>query len=247
MTPLTSHARRPDRGRLPKRQPAAGKSCVWESLGRLPYRQAWDVQLEWVERIKAGRREDRLLLVEHPHVVTLGRNARAENVLASPERLAQLGIELHETDRGGDVTYHGPGQIVGYPIIDLADWKKDVAAYLRALEEVLIRTLAEYGITGRRIDGVTGVWVDDAKIAALGVHISRWVSSHGFALNLTTDLDYFGHIVPCGLTRPVTSIERLLGQAPGTAEIQAAIVRRFGDVFERRMLATSEGELNSHA
>jgi lipoyl(octanoyl) transferase len=186
-------------------------------------------------------------LVEHPHVVTLGRNARAENVLASPERLAQLGIELHETDRGGDVTYHGPGQIVGYPIIDLADWKKDVAAYLRALEEVLIRTLAEYGITGRRIDGVTGVWVDDAKIAALGVHISRWVSSHGFALNLTTDLDYFGHIVPCGLTRPVTSIERLLGQAPGTAEIQAAIVRRFGDVFERRMLATSEGELNSHA
>ena len=242
-TGQVERTRRPQRGRLPEAQPSPGKVCLWQDLGRVGYREAWDRQLAAVEAIKNGSGEDRLLFVEHPHVLTLGRNARRDNVLASPERLEQLGVEIHETDRGGDVTYHGPGQIVGYPIVNLTDWKKDVAAYMRGLEEVLIRVLADYGITGERDAEATGVWVDGAKVAALGVHISRWISSHGFALNVTTDLDYFGHIVPCGLTRPVTSMERLLGRAPERQEVLAALVRRFGEVFERTMRSADRGEI----
>jgi lipoyl(octanoyl) transferase len=158
-----------------------------------------------------------------------------ENVLVSPERMAALGIELHETDRGGDVTYHGPGQIVAYPILDLTKWKRDVAAYLRALEEVLILALADFGLEGERSPGATGVWVGEAKVAAMGVHLSRWITSHGFALNVTPDLSYFGHIVPCGLTRPVTSMEKLIGAAPDRAAVRSALVRRFGQIFERTM------------
>ena len=234
----TSHAnavRSASRGLPPRLQPEPGRACAWQDLGRLGYREAWDRQLACVERLKQGEDPDRLLFVEHPHVVTLGRNAHMENVLVSPERMAQLGIELHETDRGGDVTYHGPGQIVGYPILDLTKWKRDVAAYLRALEDVLILTLADFGLEGERSPGATGVWVGGAKVAAMGVHLSRWITSHGFALNLTTDLSYFGHIVPCGLTRPVTSMERLLGAAPDRQAVQASLVRRFGQIFERNM------------
>ncbi len=237
----SERTRRPQRGELPAGRQAA-KVCRWEDLGVTGYREAWDRQLASVEAVKGGGAEDRLLIVEHPHVVTLGRNARRENILASPERLAELGVELHETDRGGDVTYHGPGQIVGYPIVDLADWKKDVAAYLRGLEEVLIRTLAEYGLKGERDSEATGVWVGGAKAAALGVHISRWVTSHGFALNVTTDLEYFDHIVPCGLTRPVTSLEKLLGRAPAREEVLAKLIRRFGEVFEYEMQPSRAGE-----
>lgn len=234
-TPAADAVRPSPRGLPPRPQLEPGRACVWEDLGRLGYRQAWDIQLEHVARLKRGEGEDRLLFVEHPHVVTLGRNARTENVLASPERMAELGIELHETDRGGDVTYHGPGQLVGYPIFDLKKWMRDVGAYLRALEEVLILALADFGLKGERSTGATGVWVGDAKVAAMGVHLSRWIASHGFALNVTTDLAYFGHIVPCGLTRPVTSMEKLLGEAPDRAEVRAALVRRFGEVFEREM------------
>lgn len=223
------------RGLPPRAQPDPGRVCVWEDLGRLGYQEAWKAQLEHVERLKQGADDDRLLFVEHPHVVTLGRNAHMENVLVSPERMAALGIELHETDRGGDVTYHGPGQIVAYPILDLTKWKRDVAAYLRGLEEVLILALGDFGLQGERSTGATGVWVGDAKVAAMGVHLSRWITSHGFALNVTTDLAYFGHIVPCGLTRPVTSMETLLGAAPDRAAVQAALVRRFGEVFGRTM------------
>ena len=236
-TAPAERTRRPQRGRLPERQPAAGKVCLVERMGRVGYRAAWGLQLEAASAIKDGASEDRLLLVEHPHVVTLGRNAHETNILAGPERLAELGVAIEETDRGGDVTYHGPGQVVGYPIVNLADWKKDVAAYMRGLEEVLIRTLADYGIEGARDDEATGVWVDGAKVAALGVHISRWVTTHGFALNVETDLSYFGHIVPCGLTRPVTSMEKLLGRSPGYGEVQANVVRRFGEVFERTMVS----------
>ncbi len=175
-------------------------------------------------------------------MVTLGRNAHQENILASPERLAQLGVELHETDRGGDVTYHGPGQIVGYPLLDLRLWKKDVGAYMRALEEVLIRLLADYGLKGEREPKATGVWVDGAKVAAMGVHLSRWVTSHGFALNVSTDLSYFDHIIPCGLTRPVTSMERLLGETPPVEEIRARLIGHFARVFGRTMQAAGEGE-----
>ena len=226
---------RPTRGVLPVSQPGAGDPCVIEQLGQLSYKQAWDIQLGLVERRKLDECEDRLLLVEHPHTITLGRNAHQENILAPAARLSQLGIECCETDRGGDVTYHGPGQLVGYPILHLARWKRDVAAYMRALEEVLIRTLAEYGIDGDRDDSATGVWVNGSKVAALGIHISRWVTSHGLALNISTDLDYFGYIIPCGLARPVTSLDRLLGVAPDRDEVSEHVMRHFGQVFERRM------------
>jgi lipoyl(octanoyl) transferase len=198
------------------------------------YARALALQHELVERRKRGEIPDQLLIVEHPHVVTMGRNGHMENVLASPEILERSGIELHYTDRGGDVTYHGPGQIVGYPIFDLREWKRDVVAYLRALEQVLIEALAEFGIHGGRQPGATGVWVEGAKVAAIGVHISRWVTSHGFALNLDTDLDYFKYIVPCGLTQPVTSL-RGLGSNASRAEVTLSVARAFGRVFERDM------------
>jgi lipoyl(octanoyl) transferase len=208
----------------------------------MAYGEAWKIQLAHVDRLKLGEGDDRLLFVEHPHVVTLGRNAREENILASSERLAQLGIELHETDRGGDVTYHGPGQLVGYPLLDLKHWKRDVGAYMRSLEEALIRLLADYGLRGEREKGATGVWVEGAKVAAMGVHLSRWVTSHGFALNVTTDLSCFDHIVPCGLTRPVTSLEKLLGEAPPREAIRARIIGHFGKVFGHAMLPAGQGE-----
>ncbi len=214
---------------------AIAPACVWQDLGVVDYQAAWNLQLEHVERLKSGVGEDRLFFLEHPHVVTFGRNGKDENLLASRDQLARLGVQYHETDRGGDVTYHGPGQLVCYPIIDLKRWKRDVGAYLRALEEVLIRTLADYGLEGRRDPGATGVWVGEAKVAAMGIHLSRWVTSHGFALNVTTDLDYFRHIVPCGLTRPVTSLTKLLGQAPDVTELRARLIGHFGTVFGREM------------
>jgi lipoate-protein ligase B len=200
-------------------------------LGRLPYQQAWDLQQSLAGQRKQGLIEDQLLLLEHPHVLTVGRNGHLENLLISRDRMRDLGIELHEINRGGDITYHGPGQIVGYPIFDLREWKRDVVAYVRALEEVIIRTLRHYGIEGVRDPGATGVWVDGAKICALGVHISRWVTTHGFALNWTTDLKYFQYIVPCGLTRPVTSMEQLGVQVDRVA-LHQTLVEEFAEVFE---------------
>ena len=204
-------------------------------LGRIGYASALDLQHDLVERRKRGEIPDQLLILEHPHVVTMGRNGHMKNVLASPEILERAGIELHSTDRGGDVTYHGPGQIIGYPIFDLREWKRDVIAYVRALEQVLIEALAEFGISGGRQPGATGVWVEGAKVAAIGVHISRWVTSHGFALNLDTDLDYFKYIVPCGLTQPVTSM-RTLGCAAGREEVIAEITTAFARVFGRAIM-----------
>ena len=158
------------------------RRCDVMDLGRMAYQPAWDLQKELVEQRKTGAIADRLLFVEHPHVYTMGRNGHEENVLASPEVIERLGASLQHVNRGGDVTYHGPGQIVGYPIVDLREWKRDVVAYLRALEQVIIDALAEFGIAAGRNPGKTGVWTGGAKIAALGVHISRWVTSHGFAL-----------------------------------------------------------------
>ncbi len=214
--------------------------CVWADLGRLDYAKAFDLQRDMVERHKVGSIPDVLLLVEHPHVITLGRNGKPENLLAGEEHLRSAGVDFHPTDRGGDITYHGPGQLVGYPILDLKQWKRDVGAYLRAIEESLIGALGEFGIMAGRMEGMTGVWVEapsgPAKIAAIGVHISRWVTSHGFALNVTTDLSYFQYIIPCGLAgRPVTSMERLLGRAPASEQVIAAVVEHFGRIFERRM------------
>jgi lipoyl(octanoyl) transferase len=180
------------------------------------------------------------LFVEHPHVVTIGRNGNDENVLAPDYILRRAGIELHASDRGGDVTYHGPGQIVAYPIMDLRTWKRDVGAYVRGIEQVLIDTLEEFGIVAARIPKLTGVWVDrgegPAKIAAIGVHLSRWVSTHGWALNVTTDLRYFQYIVPCGLTKPVTSMERL-GFGGDAESVKEALARHFGRIFDFEMRA----------
>ncbi|MDP8989474.1 MAG: lipoyl(octanoyl) transferase LipB [Acidobacteriota bacterium] len=198
------------------------------------YADAFALQQQLVERRKRGEIADRLLIVEHPHVVTMGRNGHDENLLARPELLERAGVEFHRTDRGGDVTYHGPGQIVGYPILDLREWKRDVLAYVRALEQVLIDALAEFGIAAGREAGATGVWTGQGKIAAIGVHISRWVTSHGFALNHDTDLSYFGYIVPCGLTKPVTSMQAL-GRQADRDQVVAALARSFARVFDREM------------
>src|ERR1700680_1659300 len=180
--------------------------CEFRDLGILSYADALAIQKDLVEQRKQNLIPDQLLMVEHPQVITLGRNGHAENLLASEEILARAGIDYQRTDRGGDITYHGPGQIVGYPILDLREWKRDVVAYVRAIEQVIMDALAEFGIQAGRLEGCTGVWVNGRKVAAIGVHISRWVTSHGFALNHTTDLKYFQYIVPCGLTKPVTSM-----------------------------------------
>ena len=198
------------------------------------YGDAFAVQRELVEQRKRGEIPDQLLIVEHPHVITMGRNGRRENMLADEELLSRAGVEFHLTDRGGDVTYHGPGQIVGYPILDLREWKRDVGAYVRGIEQVIIDALADFGITAGRIPGLTGVWVAEAKIAAIGVHISRWVTSHGFALNIDTDLSYFQYIVPCGLTKPVTSI-RKAGGAATRGEVVRALIGSFGRQFGAEM------------
>ena len=195
------------------------------------YSQALQVQHELVERRKRAEIPDQLLFVEHPHVITMGRNGHSENVLASLELLERSGIEFHQTDRGGDVTYHGPGQIVGYPIFDLREWKRDVVAYIRGVERAILDALADLGIEGGCVAGLTGVWVDGKKIAAIGVHISRWVTSHGFALNVSTDLNYFRYIVPCGLTQPVTSM-RELGSRASRKQVLDALVRGFSGTFE---------------
>ena len=213
---------------------ATERACEIRDLGFLRYADALARQSESVDLRKSGAISDQLLIVEHPHIVTMGRNGHHENLLAAPDLLARSGVDFFETDRGGDVTYHGPGQIVGYPILDLREWKRDVHAYVRAIEQVIIDALAGFGIESWREAGATGVWTSKGKIAAIGVHISRWVTSHGFALNIDTDLNYFQYIVPCGLTRPVASM-RSLGCQAGRAEVVAALIQNFGRVFERRM------------
>ncbi len=192
--------------------------------------EAYALQQELSEQRKRQEIPDQLLLVEHPHVVTMGRNGHMSNLIAGEEILARTGIDFHHTNRGGDVTYHGPGQLVGYPILDLNDWKRDVHAYVRAVEDVIIQTIGQFGLQGGRVEGATGVWVDGAKICAIGVHISRWVTSHGFALNVETDLQYFQYIIPCGLTLPVTSM-RALGVSASMAEVKLALRQQFAKVF----------------
>ncbi len=198
------------------------------------YGEAFEQQRALVDKRKRGEIPDQFLIVEHPPTITLGRNGHIENLLAREEVLERAGIAFHHTDRGGDITYHGPGQIVGYPILDLREWKRDVAAYVRAIEQVMIGTLADFGLAGERVTGMTGVWVDGAKLAAIGVHISRWVTSHGFALNVSTDLSYFQYIVPCGLVKPVTSMADL-GVMARRQDVIERLVVHFGRVFDFEM------------
>jgi lipoyl(octanoyl) transferase len=207
-------------------------------LGLIGYDDALALQRDLVEERRANRVPDLLLLLEHPPVITLGVRseiARA-NVVASGERLADLGVTVHETGRGGDVTYHGPGQIVGYPILDLRPDRCDVHKYVRDLEEVMIRTCAAYGVLAGRISGLTGAWVGAEKIGAIGIRISRWITSHGFAFNVRTDLDHFKLIVPCGIPdRGVTSLEKVTSQSIPMRDVEDAITRSFAEVFERAL------------
>jgi lipoyl(octanoyl) transferase len=229
----------------------------WSFLGRIPYREAVALQGALRQELRnaarqavaagspaagGGGRVEHLLLLEHPHVFTLGRNASEDDVLASAEWLARRGVEVVESDRGGQVTYHGPGQLVGYPILDLSPDRRDVRRYVRDLEEVLIRTLADYGIDAvvRPGTALIGVWVGGEKIAAIGVHLSRWITTHGFALNVATDLSLYAGIVPCGLRQEsVTSMQRVLGAAPPLAAVAARLAGHFGEVFDRRLVAAA--------
>ena len=207
-------------------------------LGSVPYADALALQKQLVEQRRASEIPDQLLLLQHPPVITLGVKSRDDrsHVLETPERLAVRGIEVVETGRGGDVTYHGPGQLVGYPILDLSPDRRDVHQYVRDLEEVLIRAVAAFGITAARLPGLTGVWVGDAKLAAIGVRIARWVTSHGFALNVGTNLEHFGLIIPCGITdKTVTSVEKLIGRPAPMTDVETAVCRAFADVFGREI------------
>src|SRR5580704_5634760 len=246
-------------------------ACWIVDLGFIGYAEAFELQKRIVAARKADAIGDILLLCEHPHVITLGRSGKRENLLASERVLAQKGVELHETNRGGDITYHGPGQTVGYPVIQLAAIRRDVVWYVRMLEEVMIRTCADFGIVARREEGKTGAWIDPPekekandlpqraqstqrlrisedgaaeKIGAIGVHISRWVTSHGFAFNVATDLRYFELIVPCGIAeRKATSLEKVLGRAVKRNEAAPKLVEHFGEVFGREPQQATREEL----
>ena len=224
------------------------KICYIVEAGLIGYAEAWELQKRLVAARKTGAIEDVLLLCEHPHVITLGRNGKREHLLASEQVLRQKGVEFHPSDRGGDITYHGPGQLVGYPILNLGAIRKDVVWYVRMLEEVMIRATAEFGINAERVAEKTGIWVrgthdsnaaagaTEEKLGAIGVHISRWVTSHGFAYNVSTDLRYFDLIVPCGISaRKATSLEKLLGRAVIPKEAVQPVVRNFGAVFGLEM------------
>ena len=214
-------------------------TCDLLRLGQVEYAEAWDLQKKLVAQRIAGEIPDTLVLVEHPHVYTLGRSGHARNVLIDESALAGRGVSLVWVDRGGDVTYHGPGQIVGYPIVHLERLGKDIHQHVWRIEETLIRALADFGVEGHRESAFTGVWVGDAKIAAIGVRVASWVTSHGFALNVSTDLSYFGSIIPCGIAgRGVTSLSQVMGRTVGRAEAEDRLLRHFADVFEVDIPAT---------
>ncbi|MDX1660700.1 MAG: lipoyl(octanoyl) transferase LipB [Gemmatimonadota bacterium] len=209
-----------------------GSALAVRKLGRMAYRDGWDLQRELVEQRAEGLIPDTLLLLAHDPVVTLGRSGSPAHVVATPDELAQRGVEFVQTDRGGDVTFHGPGQVIGYPIVDLTRRGRDLHRYMRDVEETIIRALGRFGIRAGRIEGLTGVWVDGAKVAAIGIRVSRWVTHHGFALNVDTDLSYFDLIVPCGIAdRPITSMESLLGRSVDRDAVESALEEAFDEVF----------------
>jgi lipoyl(octanoyl) transferase len=229
--------------------------CWTVDLGTIGYESAWDLQKRIVAARKLALIPDVLLVCEHRHVITMGRNGRAEHLLASEATLRARGVEFHATNRGGDITYHGPGQIVAYPILNLAEIRRDVGWYVRQLEETMIRTTAEYGIVAERREGRTGIWVETAgadgiaseeKLGAIGVHISRWVTSHGLAYNVATDLSYFDLIVPCGIAgKRATSLARLLNRHIEISDSAPKLVRHLGECFGRAMRRVPAQELEN--
>jgi lipoyl(octanoyl) transferase len=217
-------------------------------MGRVAYPEATRIQESLVHDLVNGGGEEHLVQLEHPHVVTLGRGADRSNVLLDEATRAGRGIGVYETGRGGDVTYHGPGQLVGYPIVDLKPDRCDIHGYVRDLEEVLLGTAADFGIRAGRVAGLTGIWVGERKLAAIGVRITRWITSHGFAFNVSTDLSYFSHIVPCGITDlGVTSILAETGSDPGLESVASRVSCRFGEVFGREMVAGEVAVPSQHA
>jgi len=226
------------------------QQIILKNLGKISYQKAWDLQQELLTEVIGIKRENRdketnktpqkhyFLYCEHPHVYTLGRSGSIDNLLLSESQLAEKGIEFYKINRGGDITYHGPGQIVGYPILDLDYFFTDIHRYVRYIEEAVIRTLAEYDIEGTRIEGMSGVWLKadatrpDRKICAIGIHLSRWVTMHGFAFNIQTDLQYFNYIIPCGITnKTVTSLEKELGKKVALEEVREKLNKHFSDLF----------------
>jgi lipoyl(octanoyl) transferase len=235
-------------------------TCLTVDLGLIDYAEAYALQKRIIASRKADAIEDVLLLCEHPHVITQGRNGKREHLLAGENVLRQKGVEFHETSRGGDITYHGPGQIVGYPILNLAAIRRDVVWYVRMLEEIMIRTSSDFGVAATRETGKTGIWVapnvaagdhrgrlaDSAaeKLGAIGVHISRWVTSHGFAYNVSTDLRFFDLIVPCGIAdRKATSLEKLLNRKVDSQEVAARLKAHFAEVFGLKVQAATPANL----
>lgn len=232
----------------------------YRDLANMEYGDAWDLQEKIMQHgleIKAARYsapeselaktpiEQNLFLVEHPHVYTLGKSGALENLLINNQRMQELGVTFYKTNRGGDITYHGPGQLVAYPVLDLEAFKTDLGWYMRSLEEVVIKTIAHYGIKGDRLPGSTGVWIDPddiskaRKICAMGVRCSRWMTIHGLALNMNTDLNFFGHIVPCGITdKGVTSIEKEIGKKVEEAEVKTIFMSAFEEIFNAKLLST---------
>jgi len=222
--------------------------CELRESGRLDYTRALELQQHLVAQRKAGSIPDQLMLVEHPHTITLGRNGTRHNLRVSGELLRAKNVEFHRSDRGGDITYHGPGQIVGYPILDLTEHRRDIGWYVAQLEEVMIRTTADFGLSAKRVEGQHGAWLDTArgeeKLGALGVHLSRWVTSHGFAYNVSTDLSGFDLIVPCGISgKGVTSLERALGRRAMLEEVRDRLVAHFAEVFSFGITKTSSQQL----
>ena len=208
------------------------RNLIYSDLGMIDYKHAWDLQYDTFAKRLKDETEDILFLLQHPHTYTLGKVADKENLLSNEEQLKELGINVYEIDRGGDITYHGPGQIVGYPILKLSYWKEDTHAYLRGLEEVIIQTCAEYGLKTERNPNYTGVWIENRKIAAIGIKVSRWVTMHGFAFNVNTDLSYFGGIIPCGIKdKDVTSLQRELGREIDLDEVKLKLMSNFKNVF----------------
>jgi lipoyl(octanoyl) transferase len=217
------------------------RTCAVHRLHLVTYENGMALQQKLVELRQRDEIDDQLLLLEHPPVITLGRGGKVDNLLASPQILESQGVRFFETTRGGDITYHGPGQVVGYPILHLGEGNRDVRKYVTNLEEVLIRTVAEYGITAARIEGRRGIWVGNDKIAAIGVRIARWVTSHGWALNVNTNLEHFRLITPCGLHGTgVTSIERQLGRAVPVEEVREILAAKFAEIFERELVPRPE-------
>jgi lipoate-protein ligase B len=220
--------------------------CLFIWQGRVPYSHALDLQMRICESKKRGFNKDVLLLLEHPPTITLGRNGKPANLLVSEDHLKSRGIDLWNIDRGGDITFHGPGQLVGYPILALRSHERDVHAYMHHLEESLICLMARFDIEAMRDSRYTGVWTSMGKIAAMGVHISRWITRHGFALNVNTDLSYFDLMVPCGITgKNVTSMQRHLSRVIDLEEVSDQYIREFGGVFKRTMIGSDESALCS--